>query len=213
MEKVKDHTKVKIVEAAIKLFNVQGYNGTSVRMIAEEANVNVALISYYFGGKQGLLEHLMVTFFEGYLKVMEQEIIEREGKSARLVLMHLLEGILHYQQENHHLARFVHREITLDTTLVRELMCTYLMKEKHYYYQLLKRGMENQEFKRQPIDFIIIQIRGMVTLPYLHPQYIKEVHHLLPHEKYFIKHYYQYITIWMDSYLCQPMLPIINKAL
>ncbi|WP_081833609.1 TetR family transcriptional regulator [Geomicrobium sp. JCM 19055] len=28
------------------------YNGTSVRAVADKAKVNVALISYYFGGKK-----------------------------------------------------------------------------------------------------------------------------------------------------------------
>ncbi|OLO40230.1 TetR family transcriptional regulator [Alkalihalophilus pseudofirmus] len=213
MTSEKECTKQKIMDAAISLFNVQGFTGTSVRMIANRANVNVALISYYFGSKKGLLEELMSTFFEGFISALEEGAQYLNKRSSRDCLLIALENALIYQQENHHLARFVHREITLDTMLVREVMSTYLMKEKHMYYQIIKNGMDRQEFKRQPIDFIIIQLRGMLIMPFLHPQYIREVHHLIPHERYFLKHYISYLTMWMDSYLSQKPNHFIKKAL
>ncbi|UOE93459.1 forespore capture DNA-binding protein RefZ [Alkalihalobacillus sp. LMS39] len=200
MKSDKDGTKQKVIDAAISLFNVQGYSGTSIRNICERADVNPALVSYYFGGKKGLLEHLMTSFFEDYLNAIEQQ---NTNGSARDLLIETLRQALYYQQSKHDIARFVHREITLDTMLVREVMSTYLMKEKHVYYEIIKKGMDKLEFKKQPIDFIIIQIRGMVTLPFLHPQYIREVHHLIPHEEYFILHYIDYLTTWIDQYLCE----------
>ena len=48
--------QVQIMEAAEKLFAEKGFNGTSVRDIAETADVNLAMISYYFGSKDKLLE-------------------------------------------------------------------------------------------------------------------------------------------------------------
>ncbi|MGY4112795.1 AcrR family transcriptional regulator [Aeribacillus sp. SP014] len=65
-------TKENIVDAAIFLFNTKGYTGTSVREIAKRANANIAHISYYFKGKNGLLEHLVSKFYEGYLDVIDQ---------------------------------------------------------------------------------------------------------------------------------------------
>ncbi|WP_312190285.1 TetR/AcrR family transcriptional regulator [Sphingobacterium sp.] len=52
--------QVDILLAAERLFAVKGFDGTSVRDIANEANVNVAMINYYFGSKDKLLD----TFFE-----------------------------------------------------------------------------------------------------------------------------------------------------
>lgn len=196
-------TKKKIINASIELFNTQGYNGTSVRMIASRAEVNVALISYHFGGKKGLLEALMTYFYEGYLATIEAALNNQQNLKAEDCLFEMMVSSLHYQQENHHLARFVHREITLDTMLVRELMTTYLMKEKHLFHQVLKKGMNEQRIKRQPIDFVIIQIRSMLTMPYLHPQYIREVHHLFPQETYFLSQYTEYIKQWVDNYLLE----------
>jgi AcrR family transcriptional regulator len=41
--------------SAERLFSELGFNGVSVRDIANDAGVNSALVGYYFGGKQGLL--------------------------------------------------------------------------------------------------------------------------------------------------------------
>lgn len=52
--------QIDILLAAERLFATKGFDGTSVRDIANEANVNVAMINYYFGSKDKLLD----TFFE-----------------------------------------------------------------------------------------------------------------------------------------------------
>ena len=44
------------MEAAEELFAEKGFSGTSVRDIADAADVNVAMISYYFGSKEKMLE-------------------------------------------------------------------------------------------------------------------------------------------------------------
>lgn len=46
--------------AAVKLFAENGFETTSVRDIAKAADVNVAMISYYFGSKEKLLEALFM---------------------------------------------------------------------------------------------------------------------------------------------------------
>ena len=50
--------QIQIIETAEELFADRGYDGTSVRDIADEAGVNVAMISYYFGSKEKLMEAL-----------------------------------------------------------------------------------------------------------------------------------------------------------
>jgi AcrR family transcriptional regulator len=50
--------QVQIIETAERLFAEKGFDGTSVRDIADEADINVAMISYYFGSKEKLMEAL-----------------------------------------------------------------------------------------------------------------------------------------------------------
>jgi AcrR family transcriptional regulator len=54
-------TKEKILETARDLFWTRGYSNVSVRDITGAAGVDAALVSRYFGGKQGLFEATLAT--------------------------------------------------------------------------------------------------------------------------------------------------------
>ncbi|HXI39129.1 MAG TPA: CerR family C-terminal domain-containing protein [Bryobacteraceae bacterium] len=49
-----DATRAKLLVAAGRMFAERGYHATTVRDICFRAGANVALVNYYFGGKQGL---------------------------------------------------------------------------------------------------------------------------------------------------------------
>lgn len=67
-------TRERILGAAERLFAARGYDGTSVRDITVAADVNIASVSYYFGGKDGL-----------YREVFERILVElREIRILRL---------------------------------------------------------------------------------------------------------------------------------
>ena len=75
---MKANKKQVIIESAVFLFNSKGFDGTSVRDIAARAGVNVALISYYFGGKKSLLESLMTSFYEGFITEIDKACAKLE---------------------------------------------------------------------------------------------------------------------------------------
>lgn len=192
-------TKQMISQAAVSLFNTKGFSGTSVREISKKANVNVSLISYYFNGKQGLLEHLMESFFEAYVRILENAYELSETLSARKSIQNMMLDLLYFQQENSRLARFVHRETTIDSTLTREIMAIYLRREKFYWQKVFEKGFHTGEFKKSDLDLTIIQLKGMLTMPFSNPQYVEEIFHLSPSEPYFIKKYSMYVIRWLDE--------------
>ncbi len=50
--------QVQLLDTAESLFSRKGFEGTSVRDIAEAAGINTAMISYYFGSKEKLMEQI-----------------------------------------------------------------------------------------------------------------------------------------------------------
>lgn len=54
-------TRVNILEAARKRFVDQGYDGASLRDIAAQAGVDVALVSRYFGSKDDLFKAVLTS--------------------------------------------------------------------------------------------------------------------------------------------------------
>lgn len=192
-------TKDKILTSATALFQRQGYHGTSVRDIAQDASVNIALVSYYFGGKKGLFETLMIQFYEGYMRELDKCCQSGTKESAYESVISLVRILIDYQRSQHQLARMVHREMSFDSTLVREVMATYLQKEKHELARMIKQGIASGQFRKQPIDFVIIQLRSMITLPFMSPQYLWELFQLSPKEPYFTDRYMDHLKEWIAS--------------
>lgn len=55
----------KILAAALDLFAVKGFDGTTTREIAARAGVNLGLIQYYFGNKDALWKAVVDSVHEG----------------------------------------------------------------------------------------------------------------------------------------------------
>lgn len=68
--KIEDNesSKQRILKVAVKLFAQQGFEGTSIRQICKEAQANICMISYFWGGKQelynGIIEDLILKQIE-----------------------------------------------------------------------------------------------------------------------------------------------------
>ncbi|WP_018662462.1 forespore capture DNA-binding protein RefZ [Heyndrickxia acidiproducens] len=211
MKKTEMTVKEKILDTAISLFHTYGYHGTTIRAIAGAAKVNSANISYYFHGKQGLLEACFVRFFEPYLACLEEEGPASETADERL--KRAVYNALHFQSDHHLLARFVWREITIDSQIVREITSTYLMKERYLLKKLVMEGLQFQPHHRAA-NFLMIQLRSMLAMPYLNSQYLREVWGMQPEEPYFADKYAHTIADWLDSVKQMPSAPplLLKKA-
>lgn len=75
MDKYNDK-QIEIIQVAEKLFALDGFDGTSVRVIAANAHVNVAMISYYFGSKERLLESIVLYRINGLRLQLENLVAE-----------------------------------------------------------------------------------------------------------------------------------------
>lgn len=67
-----------LLDAAEALIAAHGYNGTSIRMVARAAGVNVAMISYYFGSKEKMMEALVAHRISA-IKISLEEIVNDTG--------------------------------------------------------------------------------------------------------------------------------------
>jgi len=68
-----ERTKAKILDAAKEEFGTKGFAAARVSDIAERAGVNKQLISYYFGGKEGLYNELTQLWQQTNTEVSHSE--------------------------------------------------------------------------------------------------------------------------------------------
>jgi AcrR family transcriptional regulator len=69
--------QIQILEVAETLFAEKGFDGTSIRDISKEAKINVAMVSYYFGSKEKLLESLVLYKTSGLKELLSDLIDEK----------------------------------------------------------------------------------------------------------------------------------------
>ncbi|NDU72325.1 TetR family transcriptional regulator [Actinomadura sp. DSM 109109] len=69
-----DSGRERIIEAATRLFAALGYDGTSTRMIAEAAGLNVATVAYHVGGKRDLYLIVMERAHQAERQVLEEAL-------------------------------------------------------------------------------------------------------------------------------------------
>lgn len=190
-----NQSKQKVIDAAILLFFQKGFHGTSVRDIAEEASVNVSLISYYFKSKQGLLEYAVTEYYETYLQELEQTIEQAATLSNMDQLKKLIFTIIQYKQDNLQLSCTIHRELSLDSVFVREMTVTYLAKE-NYFISTLLFSILKKEYKADK-QYLLMQLKGMLITPYmLHNEWKYQVIGNHSHQ-IFIEKYVKTINNWL----------------
>ena len=64
----KNNTKQEILDTALELFSVQGFEATSISQIADAVGIRKASVYSHFGSKQELLEALQEQVLENYQK-------------------------------------------------------------------------------------------------------------------------------------------------
>lgn len=107
--------RCKIMEAAVRLFADRGLDGTSTRDIAKASGLNLSLISYYFGGKEGLFCCILHDFA---LQVKEQIVgllaqfdhVEMTKAALRTMIFSIVDALIDVRTENPHLAVIMIRE-------------------------------------------------------------------------------------------------------
>ncbi|WP_071460397.1 forespore capture DNA-binding protein RefZ [Bacillus massilinigeriensis] len=208
---MKKNAREKIVDSAVYLFNTKGYSGTSIRDIAAKARVNAANIAYYFNNKNGLLEYCLTVYFENYLKELEKGYSSLE-EGAYVCLEAIVDSLTAYQCKNLQLTRFVLREMTIDSQMAREIMATYMAKERYYLKKVLEAGMNAGEFASQSVPYTILQLKSLLGMPFLNADYVKEVLHILPHESYFAEKYSRQVSSWLKAFLSPDRKHNIREA-
>lgn len=201
IQKAPTNTKEAIIDAAVYLFYMKGYSATSIRDIAARAGGNSANIAYHFRHKQGLLEYCVTDFFEGYVKGIEKIAAQLPKIGPQECLVHYTKFCLKYYSERFLSARFVLREISVDTSLNREIYMTYLTKEKYYLKMFLEEGMAKGFFKHVSIPMFVTKLKSMLNEPFIQAQYFMEVWQVFPNEQYFINKYQKELEGYLNESL------------
>lgn len=91
LEELKQAKRTLILEAALTVFSEQGYNGTSIMMIAEKAGISKGLLYTYFKSKEDLL-HKLIEY--GLNRMAEYfKVVPEQGIADKKDFEHVVRGM------------------------------------------------------------------------------------------------------------------------
>lgn len=144
-----------ILFAAEKLFAEKGFEGTSTREIAKSANVNISMISYYFGSKEKLYEKLVeYRMSEG--QFFSKDILERTDINEWEKIEKIVDQFAGRVRHNKCFYRIMQREqlYTENPQIVAFLKQTK-MGFITMYSRVLESGLEKGIFTKNPPIYLI----------------------------------------------------------
>jgi hypothetical protein len=59
---------------------------------------------------------------------------------------------------------------------------------------------------------VIAQMKGMLIMPFLQPQYLTEVLHVIPYDDYFYKQFMKEMQSWIELSICNIQTPTLKTA-
>jgi len=151
-----------ILLAAEKLFAEEGFDGASIRTIAKEANVNIAMISYYFGSKEKLLEALIIHRTSGMK--MQLENIFKEDLSPLEKVDRLIDLYISRIHKNKCMYQILHFELSTKKRIMdMQSFIDIKIQNLEAFHRIIREGQDRGVF-RKDVNIMLIPPTIMGTL-------------------------------------------------
>lgn len=159
MTKREPDIKTRILLAAKKLFARQGYDGTSVRQICDEAGANISLVSYHFGGKEKVFEAL----FDRYFLVRISD--ERDLTLSPVEGLSLIIGeLIRFTSCDREMSDIVQLEMALRTPR-NAAMFPFLEPVWTRLTELLQAGKDQGIFRIESVSYSMLMVLSVSLSP------------------------------------------------
>ena len=171
--------QVQIMEAAEELFSEKGFDGTSVRDIAEEAGVNLAMISYYFGSKEKLMEAIFRHRGESMKLQIESMITNKQLKPLEKIYT-LIDGFIARVTKLQCFHKIMTREQMMSKGNATYKLIHQLKKtNQELIQQLIREGQRTGEFKKNiDIPLMMATLVGTINQLFTTKHYYREINNL-----------------------------------
>ena len=151
-----------ILIVAEELFAEKGFDGTSVRDIAQQAGVNLAMISYYFGSKEKLLESL-VELRAGYAYGILEELNKDESLSPWDKIDRLVDFYVDRILSNLRFHNIMYQESSMRSEDIKNKTVAIKMRNLEQITKIITDGQQKKLFRRVDIPMTVGTIMGTIS--------------------------------------------------
>jgi AcrR family transcriptional regulator len=159
-----------ILNVAEALFAEKGFDGTSVRDIAQQAGVNLAMISYYFGSKEKLLESL-IEFRAGYAYGILDELNKDETLSPWDKIDRLVDFYVDRVLGNMKFHMIMWQESSARSEEIKNRTIKIKLRNLEQIMKIISDGQQKKMFRQVDIPMTVGTIMGTISYYTLNKQY------------------------------------------
>lgn len=155
-------TKTRILETAARLFAEQGQGQVSIRHIAKEAGVSLAMVHHYFGSKAELYEACIEAMYVE-LSALREALVEQAmaGGSASELIDRAVRTGFRFARAHQSAVRLVMRQVVdqgmLEETRQSSVQRPFLAQASGALGAMLGREPEPLRLVIQSLNFIVVR--------------------------------------------------------
>ena len=155
----KDH----IIHIAIELFAEKGFEGTSIRELATKADVNVAMVNYYFGSKNKLFEAIVekkASHMKGKLVELQANTTLTELQKIDVIIESYVDRLL--SQPGYH--RVIHQELLVKQRIsLQDSIVKIFAGNTQIVKSIIEAGIKKKVFKKVDPELTMASIIGTIN--------------------------------------------------
>jgi AcrR family transcriptional regulator len=172
MRQKESATEQAILEAARKVFIERGYDGARMQEIADEADINKALLHYYFRSKDKLFESV---FIEAFVKVVPSVMILLNSEDTLFSKIEKFVSLyLDTLNENPFIPGFILHELSHNQARIGSLIRGTGLNPQFFMAQVT-REIEAGNIKNCDPRQLIVNLLSMCIFPFVAKPILKAV--------------------------------------
>lgn len=155
----------RLLEVGTQLFAERGLHGVSIRALSQAAGVSISMISYYFGGKEGLYAAVLQEQFACFDQIDD---IQHQVSGPLGVIEGYLRWTIQRHRNNPRLLRFYTSELTNPTSYFSTIVAPAIHKVIRILVDVIDEGVRLGQF-RQDVHAVnaALALAGMVNYFFL----------------------------------------------
>ena len=162
MDKDKIDKKDHILDVAERVFSEVGFDGASTRMISGEAGVNMAMLNYYFGSKEGLF----LAIFERRIAMFRSLLVDINSDGQATPWQKVMKYIDMYVERifsNNCFQKMLYQELSMGKRgELSDKINKILLNNVNEFVKIVKEGIDSGDFKKDAdIQLICATIYGI----------------------------------------------------
>ena len=166
-------TEQNILNAAISIFQKKGMAGARMQEIANEANINKAMLHYYFRNKQQLFEAVFMQAFQKFAPQMNDIFNSEESVFEKI--RGFADSYISFVIENPYLPTFLIQEININPDFAESFFNAHSAPNPALFEKQIAEAVEKGILRPTDPKQLLLNLFSLCAFPFVGSGLVKGV--------------------------------------